>query len=380
MLKQRLLMASSYNNTPHPGLNGKYFSCGSNSQYTTGQGTNVGNTQVMTQSGSVTTWTKLESAYFCTIGLRDDGTLWSVGLNSAGPTGQGTATGATTALTQIGVSTDWAKVWATDAAALAIKKNGTLWAWGNNIDYGTGLNTSTGFTTTPTQVGSATNWVMAAPGSSVGAGIKSDGTLWSWGNNAQGNTGQATTSGNTTIPTQVGTDTDWKYVSCGYDGMHAIKNNGTLWACGYGPSIGFGPTATFYSTLTQVGTDTNWLMTSTGYGAFFALKTNGTLYSCGKNTAGVTGQGTSSGYTDFLTQIGTDTDWVYCQISGGGFANLQGIARKSNGQIWGWGFNTVYQLGLNNTTNQLSPVQIGVNTDWIQVSTGPSHSSGVRDF
>lgn len=379
MLKQ-LLLSINKQSAPPPALNGKLFTCGANSQYTTGQGTTVGQTQTMTQVGSVITWVKIESAYFSTVGLRDDGTLWSVGSNANGPTGQGTGTGTTNALTQIGADTDWRDFSATDAAALAIKTNGTLWAWGNNSNFQTGLNTATGFATIPTQVGTDTDWSQAATGTVMGAGIKTDGTLWTWGLNASGNTGQGTTSGNITVPTQVGSDTDWAFVSCSYDGMHVIKTNGTLWACGYGPSIGFGSAATIYSTPTQVGSDTDWLMTSSGYEAFLALKTNGTLYSCGKNSAGTTGQGTSVGATDFLTQIGTDTNWVSCQISGGGFASLQGVARKSNGQLWGWGFNTTFQLGLGNNTNQLSPVQIGSATDWIQASTGPSHSSGIRDF
>lgn len=378
MLKQTLITIQ----TDSAPLNGILLTCGANGSFQTAQGTSTGNTQVMTQSGVASVWVKSQSCYLATILLRDDGvqgTIWSVGSNLNGPTGQGTNSGNTTTITQIGTATNWKNVWATDAVALAIKKNGTLWAWGNNANYATGLNTASGFTTSPTQIGSATTWAMAASGSISGAAIMSDGTLWSWGSNSLGGTGQGTTAGNTTVPTQVGTDTDWKFVSCGYDGMHAIKTNGTLWACGYGPSIGFGPTVATYTTMTQIGTDTNWLMTSTGYEAFLALKNNGTLYSCGKNVSGTTGQGIGTGTTNFLTQIGTDTNWVSCQISGGGFNSLQGIARKSNGQIWGWGFNTVYQLGLNNATNQLSPVRIGTSSDWIQVSTGPSHSSGIRD-
>ena len=62
--------------------------------------------------------------------------------------------------------------------------------------------------------------------------LKSDGTLWTWGQNTYGQLGD----GETTIrplPAKVGADTDWSAISAGYYHAHALKSDGTLWTWGY---------------------------------------------------------------------------------------------------------------------------------------------------
>ncbi|MBU4298460.1 PKD domain-containing protein, partial [Patescibacteria group bacterium] len=107
--------------------------------------------------------------------------------------------------------------------------------------------------TVPTQVGTSTNWEAVAAGGSIGGSwtghtlaIKTNGTLWAWGGNGSGQLGLGDTT-NRTVPNQVGTDADWKLVGAMFKTI-AMKSDGTLWSWG-GDGI---------TVPTQVGIDTDW--------------------------------------------------------------------------------------------------------------------------
>lgn len=119
---------------------------------------------------------------------------------------------------------------------LAIKADGTLWAWGHNtsgsyISGQLGLG-STRDKDTPTQVSTATNWSSVSCGDSYTLAIKTDGTLWAWGYNFFGQLGLGGKITFEDTPTQVSTTTNWSSVSCGIKHTLAIKTDGTLWAWG----------------------------------------------------------------------------------------------------------------------------------------------------
>jgi alpha-tubulin suppressor-like RCC1 family protein len=113
---------------------------------------------------------------------------------------------------------------------MAIKTNGTLWAWGSNSlgQLGDGTTTNKNI---PTQIGTATDWKIVAGGLDHSLAIKNNGTLWAWGNNSSGQLGNGSTT-RSTIPIQIGTATDWKMIVGGTNFSIALKNNGTLWAWG----------------------------------------------------------------------------------------------------------------------------------------------------
>jgi len=105
--------------------------------------------------------------------------------------------------------------------------DGTLSAWGDNMNGQLGLGDTTQ-RTIPTQVGSGTNWVTVTAGDSHTLAIKSDGTLWAWGANGWGRLGLGDMT-QRTIPTQVGSDTTWVAVAAGLSHSIALKFDGTLW-------------------------------------------------------------------------------------------------------------------------------------------------------
>jgi hypothetical protein len=114
--------------------------------------------------------------------------------------------------------------------AVAIKSDGTLWAWGNNGSGQLGDNTFLN-RTIPEQVGSVTTWSAVAAGSNFTVALRSDGTLWAWGNNGSGQLGDGTTT-NQTTPAQIGRLTTWKAVAAGTGFTLALRSDGTLWAWG----------------------------------------------------------------------------------------------------------------------------------------------------
>lgn len=250
---------------------------------------------------------------------------------------------------------------------LALKSDGTLWAWGSNSSGQLGVGNTTNYTT-PVQVGTATSWVKISTGNEFSAAIKSNGTLWMWGSNSFSQLGDGTTVYKTT-PTQIGTAT-WSNVYCGHSYVIAIKSDGTLWSWGSNGSLQLGsgtPLFQAYTTPHQISTTTGWSKIATGYRHVLALKTNGTLWYWGNNSNGQLGNN-STVQTPYITQLGTLTTWT--DIAAG---NDFSAALKSDGSMWTWGYNLYGQLGNGNNNASLVPIQVGAGSTWSNVEAGYSY-------
>ena len=132
---------------------------------------------------------------------------------------------------QVGASTNWATISSDGTQFLAVKTDGTLWAWGSNSRGALGLGDTTN-RSSPVQVGALTNWSKVDNGNDNSSfAIKTDGTLWSWGYNTWGTLGLNNTT-DYSSPKQVGALTTWAKLGCGYKNGRAIKTDGTLWNWG----------------------------------------------------------------------------------------------------------------------------------------------------
>jgi hypothetical protein len=178
--------------------------------------------------------------------------------------------------------------------ALALKTNNSLWAWGRN-DAGQLGDSTTVIKTTPIPIGSSTDWLSISTGSYHNLALKTNGTIWAWGLNQNGQLGMETDEDILIVPTQMGTDADWKFIYAHESQSFAIKTNGTLWAWGYSESGQFGTDTTEnYFFPVQMGEDTDWEDVVTGDYVTIARKTNGTLWAWGWNKFGHLGTGTTT--------------------------------------------------------------------------------------
>jgi len=135
---------------------------------------------------------------------------------------------------------------------------GELWCWGENTNGQLGLNSTVNYSS-PVQVGSLTDWATPGAGDQISFTVKTDGTLWSWGSDSYGVLGHATNFVAKSSPTQVGSLTDWFRVSAGFGWSCALKTDGTLWSWGGGLMGRTGHDDLIYrSSPVQVGSLTNW--------------------------------------------------------------------------------------------------------------------------
>ena len=149
--------------------------------------------------------------------------------------------------------------------------------------------------------------------------IKTDGSLWAWGNNGQGNLGQGNTTARSS-PVQVGALMTWSSVSAsigpsGYSHTLAVNTDGELWAWGdngFG-QLGLGDT-TFRSSPVQVGFTADWAEIAACHVFSLGIKTDGTLWGWGRGSSGQVGDGTTNTYSDPV-QIGVATNWIH--VAGG---------------------------------------------------------------
>jgi alpha-tubulin suppressor-like RCC1 family protein len=314
-----------------------------------------------------------------TVALKDDGTVWAWGDNYYGQLGDGTTTNRHTPVQAKGpggagflsaVAAVTGGMWHT----IALKSDGTVWTFGYN-EYGQLGDGTTTSRSTPVQVTGPGGAGFLAGVSAVAGGVfftialKSDGTVWAWGRNPYGQLGDGTvTDRNTPVqvtgPGGVGFLSGVAAVAGGENHTIALKSNGTVWAWGRNQDGQLGDgTTTDRSTPVQVkgpggaGFLSGVAAVAGGHWHTIAVKPDGTAWAWGNND-GTFGDGTAMdrntpvqvkgpGGTGFLTEVASVA---------GGMSHT--IALKSDGTVWASGWNYYGQLGDGTTTHSYSPVQV----------------------
>ena len=296
--------------------------------------------------------------------------LWTWGSNGSGQFGvnyinQGPESISAVSPRVVGSLTDsrtWQRVSyegstpsSSNCSVLATKTDGTLWAWGLN-NYGQLGVTGKQSKSSPVQVGTETTWAWAEMGGNPGAfssvAVKTDGTLWCWGENKNGQLGQNNKTDKQS-PVQVGTDTDWETAlpsSTRCSGEYCIvqKTDGSLWSWGNNESgcLGLNQNDSHRSSPAQI--PGNWDYFSVGHESNVAIK-SGKLYGWGNNSWGLLGHNDGTPRSS-PKQVGSDSNWSKVHISGRGC-----IATKTDGSLWTWGTNRYGALGQNESGPSSSP-------------------------
>jgi len=304
------------------------------------------------------------------------GKAWSWGSGFLGQLGDNTTAQRSSPVSVVGEFTNWVQISAGSNHTAALRANGTAWAWGSAGQGRLGGNTILNKSSPVLVVGGFTNWVQISAGSEQTAALRANGTAWTWGRNNEGQLGDNTILARSSPVLVVGGFTDWVQISTGGDHTAALRSNGTAWAWGSGflGQLGDNTNTNRSSPVSVVGGFTDWVQISAGGNHTAALRANGTAWGWGFGTSGQLGDNTTTTRSSPVSVVGGFTDWV--QISTG---STHTAALRANGTAWGWGTNSSGQLGDNTNTNRSSPVSVvGGFTDWVQISSGNFQTLAVR--
>ncbi|MCL2401896.1 MAG: hypothetical protein FWC90_04560 [Oscillospiraceae bacterium] len=311
-----------------------------------------------------------------TLAIRADGTLWAWGRNSEGQVGNGNVTSWDVGVPEpVQIMEDVVAVSAGDFHSMAIRRDGSLWAWGRN-DYGQLGNGEVmeHDGTVPHPIRIMDNVAAVSAGSNRTFAIRTDGTLWAWGQSPLGATDEETRIERTPpqfgmpgpgpIPYHVHSSPilvmdNVASVATGGDRAFAVRSDGSLWAWGRGP-LGDG---TQVERVEPVKIMDDVAAVSVSYSNVMAAKTDGRLLIWGSNLSGQLGNGTSLRrfepvpIMDNVTAVSTS------------FGHTMAI--RTDGSLWGWGANEAGQLGNGeNGWNISRPEPQKIMEEVVAVSTG----------
>jgi|TARA_B100000085_G_scaffold13275_1_gene11413 alpha-tubulin suppressor-like RCC1 family protein len=357
----------------------KLFLAGNNSQGQLGQNDLTLSSSPRQIPG--TSWGTISMTYATVYATKTDGTLWAWQKNTSGELGQNeTTTQYRSSPVQIPGTT-----WVTElpsngysASGSCLKSDGTLWMWGDNGTGRAGVN-DVAPRSSPIQV-PGTQWTIDGGNGSIkniGGSLftKTDGTLWSWGANGSGQLGLSGANSDTkSSPHQI-PGTQWVNPQGGYYTCSCFKTDGTLWMWGgdgYGKLGQNSHLAERSSPIQVPGTtwDTGRDKIS-GYYAFGAIKTDGTLWMWGRGTDGQIANNAIAPHSSPTQVPGTEWD----KISVGTRRTI--LATKTDGTLWAWGYGNQGELAISNLSPHSSPTQV-TGTSWNLPFAGYGVGGGIK--
>jgi alpha-tubulin suppressor-like RCC1 family protein len=285
--------------TPHSAAiksDGTLWLWGGNSAGQLGVNDRIARSTPVREWTSSTNWRQVFLGSGVTAAIKTDGTLWlwggTLGFNDS-------ILQRSTPSQEFTSSTNWKQIVIRRGNRNdfnAIKTDGTLWTWGSN-DFGllgrADISLSSARSTPVQEFTSSTNWKFLLGGMDAihSAAVKTDGSLWAWGTNNDGSLGMAGTGASIqTTPRQVilTLNENIKSGFCGNRSTHVIKSDGTLWSWGqnYSRELGNSNPLPTSSAVQEASYSTNWKSVNGVYGGkqiIFGIKTDGTLWGWGGN-------------------------------------------------------------------------------------------------
>lgn len=321
--------------------------------------------------------TGINAAFNHTVALQGDGTLLSWGNNNLGKLGNNSTIDSSSPVSVQNLSAVEA-IATGENHSLALRSDGTVWVWGSN-GFGQLGNGTSDFSPhpLPLQVPTLTDVIAISAHLNHNLALKSDGTVWAWGNNDFGQMGNNTTGGNVLIPTQVLTLSNVIAIISGFQHNAALRSDGTVWVWGRNAEGQIGnntsttsgcqcqplPLQTTISGVSQI---------TAGFYTTGAVKPNGDVFVWGSNSFGQLGNGTTGG--DALLPVqSTISNVIELEMRG-----FHVFARINDGSVRAWGYNGEGEVGDGTTTTtgcfcQPSPVITSVGTGNALINSGYFH-------
>jgi alpha-tubulin suppressor-like RCC1 family protein len=331
-----------------------------------------------------------------TVVLKSDGTVWTWGANFGGKLGIGETNTVHQASPvevhgagNVSYLNSVKAVMGGETHNVALKSDGTMWSWGLNM-FGQIGNGTTNDAWTPVQTGLGsvpplTSVVKLGGRPYFTLAVKSDGTIWAWGMNRYGQMGNGTVNPlpgpQVTVPVLVsnswpgGAINNPLQVTCGYQFGAALTTNGTVWTWGSGTHGELGQGASFTSYYpAQVPGLTNITSISAGWFHILARKADGTVWAWGNNSKGELGDGTTANRSNAVQVLNVSN---IVAVSGG---DSHSSALAADGAIWKWGLNDVGELGNGMTGTNANSMPAKILTDKFGNSFSNIVMMAARDY
>jgi alpha-tubulin suppressor-like RCC1 family protein len=329
-----------------------------------------------------------------TVALKSDRTVWTWGANSSGQLGDGTMNQRSYPAAVSGLADVTAIAAARGSHTLALKADGGVWAWGDNRLGQLGIGT-TNNSPIPVSVklpdGTPLAGVMAlSAGSEYSVALRNDGSVWAWGLNNYGQLGDGTTV-NRLTPVQVAGLADVIAVAAGYEHTVALKADGSVWLWGYnhGGTLGNG----VKSVVNQVqpvpaklpnGSQLSGIVTiAAGSRHTLALSGDHTVWAWGLNSDQM---GTKCGLDGVLEQMSTQDGVAFSNVTAIAAGANHTVVLRNDRTVWACGKTAYGQLGDGKIVSKAdSPVQVRLRdgtplSGVVTIAAGGNHTVAIGEI
>jgi len=310
------------------------------------------------------------------LALKSDGSCWAWGYNNYGVLGDNSTNNRSSPVSVVG-SHSFTSIAGGTWYALALKSaDGSCWAWGYN-SYGEVGDNSVANKSSPVSVVGAHSFTSIALGGNHSLALKSsDGSCWAWGfSTSYGQLGDNSVN-NRSSPVSVVGGHSFKTIAGGNNHSLALKSlDGSCWAWGYNiyGQIGDNTQINRSSPVSVVGGHS--FVQVTGFNNHsLALKKNGEIWAWGDDEYGQLGN--NSGSADKVSPVSVVGSHSFIKIAGGFYHSL--AIKSSDGSCWTWGQNNYSQLGDQTGANRSSPVSVVGGHSFTEIAGGYIHSLGLK--
>lgn len=344
-------------------------------------GPTAGRTAVSGQVPPGMTFTELAAGAFHSVGLGADGVVYAWGRNNAGQLGNGTTADASAPVAvSLPAGVVITAVTAGQSFSAALSADGVVYTWGANPygQLGDG-------TTSPSLVPKAVPLPAGVEITALAAGyyhvvaMSSDGGLYAWGYNSSGQLGDGTlVTSSVPVVSQLPPGVTYtELFAAGYRSS-ALGSDGNVYAWGDNREGQIGDGTTTSSTTPVAARLPDGVtagVLGVGYGFSVATGSDGVVYAWGSNGRGQLGDGTRS--TSLLpVAVQTPAGVTFSAMSSG---ETHTLATGSDGSTYAWGWNTYGQIGNGATTDALVPVLVSApaGVTLSAFATGFGHSLAI---
>jgi alpha-tubulin suppressor-like RCC1 family protein len=244
-------------------------------------------------------------------------------------------------------------------------------AWGydyyGELGDGQSGNPNSGYfgTATPVPVSGLDHVTAIASCGGTTYALRSDGTVWAWGLNDEGQLGDGSNAVFSDVPAQVTGLANVTAIAAGVADGYALRSDGTVWSWGGAGALGAGSPATASGVPVQVTGISDARAIGSGMYTAYAVRANGTVLAWGDNTNGQLGDGSSGGSA--LTPVAIPNLSAVSSVTGGA---SDGYAVSTDGSVYAWGDDQYGELGDGNNTSTSTPAEISALSGITEVSAG----------